>query len=85
MKILEITYYEDNDIHLKNDSLWNNKNNVNLFEDEELQKSFSNSIYENVNYKECMEYINKHYKNIELIKSGCYSTGWDYKIFQVNE
>lgn len=85
MKILTITYYEDNDIQLKNNEYWINKNNVNLFIDNEPIKSFSDSLYGAINFKTCMDYIQKEYPSAELVNAGCYFTGWNYMNFKVEE
>ena len=50
MNILEVTYYGDNDIQLKNNSHWINKNNINLFVNGKIFHIFGKSIYENDNY-----------------------------------
>lgn len=79
---IEITYYEDNDLHLE-DKYWTNKQNVNLFINEELEKVFSKSLYESENLKSCMEYLEKNYSKAESVKTGTYPTGWNYMIFEL--
>ncbi len=81
-KIIEITYYEDNDLHLK-DKYWINKSNVNLFINDELQEIFGDSIYESENFKKCMDYLNEKYPEAKLVRQGTLPTGWDYMIFEL--
>ncbi len=83
MKILEITYYEDNDIQLQNNKYWENKQNVNLFIDGELTEIFDNSLYETENMTTCMEFLNKNYPKAKIVKQGTYPTGWDYMQFEI--
>lgn len=85
MKILEVTYYEENDENLTENECWVNKSNVNLFIDGEITEIFNNSICEKENFKNCMNYLKRHYNNAKLEKTGTYPTGWDYMQFAIAE
>lgn len=82
MRFLEITYYENNDMHLEDEN-WINKSNVNLFIDGEIDTIFNDSIYEEINMRTCMKHIKEKYPNAILDEVGCYQTGWNYKIYRL--
>ncbi len=82
-RILEITFYEDNDRELKDNKYWINKSNVNVFINDELVRIFDSSIYENENFDLCMQFLNKEFPNRQLVNKGCRSNGWDYMIFEI--
>ncbi len=77
-----ITYYEDNDLHLK-DEYWVNKSNVNLFINNEIEKIFGDSRLESENFQKCMEYITEKYPKAKLVDSGTFPTGWDFIVFEL--
>lgn len=85
MKILEVLYYEDNDRELKYNKYWKNHNCVSIYVNEELKECFADSIYESINFKSCMEYLEKKYPMAKLVSKGVKDTGYDYMIFEIEE
>lgn len=85
MRNLRVIYYNENDKELARGNNWINKNAVSIYEGNELVECFTDSIYEEINFKACMDYLQQHYPQAKIIKDGILPTGYDYFDIEIEE
>ena len=81
MHLLTMSYNVEND--KKTGEELGRASQVNICEDNKLIKVFNDSKYMQDNYKQCMEYIEEHYKDRKLFKEDKYNTGWVFTTWEL--